>query len=432
MSGLIETDKGSQKEDKPIPFSIGSHIYESSYTSLITHERLDGTNYMEWSLNAEIKIRGRKHWGYITGTKVAPADTKSEAYEVWDDANSLVKSWPLDAMTKDIRSLFLRLPTVQKIWEAIKRTYTVEKDASKAYQLHCEVISIRQNGGSIISYFGKLLRIWQELDAIDECIMECANDILTYTTKVNSQHVYIFLAGLDSQLDGVRGRILSTKPLPNLHTVYATVCVEANRQGAMFGDKIGEGVVMVTRTTSTSKKDLKCTHCNGTGHIIETCFKLHGYPDWHPKGKKASQTTSQPKGNLTTVLGFNAHSGISLTSNSDWIIDSSATNHMTCDRYRFSHFSSKCPQTSITNANGISSPVMGIGTNIHTKEKIGSGKQSGGLYYLEDGFSSTKNGRAHVANTDLQPQNKTAIWIWHRRLVLSNGEYFKHDLKDFM
>ncbi|GMP59725.1 hypothetical protein CsSME_00022887 [Camellia sinensis var. sinensis] len=251
MSSLIDTDKGSQKEDKPIPFAIGSHIHESSYTSLITPERLDGTNYMEWSLSHPKSGHDRpKHWGYITGTRVAPADTKSKAYEVWDDENSLVKSWLLDAMTKDIRSLFLRLPTAQKIWEAIKRTYTVEQDASKAYQLHCEVISI-------------------QLDAIDECIMECADDILTYTTKVNSQ---------------------------------------SNRRGAMSGDKIGEGAVMVTRTTSTSKKDLKCTHCNGTGHIIDTCFKLHGYSNWHPKDKKASQTTSQPKGNLTTALGFNTHS----------------------------------------------------------------------------------------------------------------------------
>ncbi|GMP50093.1 hypothetical protein CsSME_00016842 [Camellia sinensis var. sinensis] len=243
MFGLINTDKGSQKEDKPIPFSIGSHIHESSYTSLITPEQLDGTTYMKWSLNAEIKICGIKHWGYITGTRVAPADTKSEAYEVWDDTNSLVKSWLLDAMTKDIRSLFLRLPTAQKIWEAIKRNFYTSK------------------WGFHHLLFWELLRIWQELDAIDECIMECANDILTYTTK-----------------------------------------------GAMSRDKIREGAVMVTKTTSTSKKDLKCTHYNGTGHIIDNCFKLHGYPDWHPKGKKASQTTSQPKGNLTTALGFNPHS----------------------------------------------------------------------------------------------------------------------------
>ena len=24
----------------------------------------------------------------------------------------------------------------------------------------------------------------------------------------------------------------------------------------------------------------KCTHCGSTKHTCDTCFKLHGYPDW--------------------------------------------------------------------------------------------------------------------------------------------------------
>ncbi|GAU34490.1 hypothetical protein TSUD_388020 [Trifolium subterraneum] len=32
----------------------------------LTPERLDNTNYDEWSLNAQNKIRGRKRWGYVT------------------------------------------------------------------------------------------------------------------------------------------------------------------------------------------------------------------------------------------------------------------------------------------------------------------------------------------------------------------------------
>ncbi|KAF9617330.1 hypothetical protein IFM89_035311 [Coptis chinensis] len=53
--------------------------------------------------------------------------------------------------------------------------------------------------------------------------MECANDIKKYTTKVNSQRVYVFLAGLDSHLDG------------------------ANRQDAMLGRTSNEGTAMAAR-----------------------------------------------------------------------------------------------------------------------------------------------------------------------------------------
>ncbi|KAJ0112319.1 hypothetical protein Patl1_00847 [Pistacia atlantica] len=62
-----------------------------------------------------------------------------------EDENYLVKSRLLDAMTKDIRSLFLRLATTKEIWEAAKRTYLVDQDASKVYQLHCQEIFVRLN-----------------------------------------------------------------------------------------------------------------------------------------------------------------------------------------------------------------------------------------------------------------------------------------------
>ena len=188
-----KSDSDSYKKNKNS--KIGFPIHENS---LITPERLDDTNYIEWSLNAQNKIRGRKCWGFISGTKTAPKDENSEEYESWQDENCLVKSWLLDAMTKDIRSLFLHLGTTKKIWNVVKQTYSVDQDASKAYQLHCEVMSIRQNGESIIFYFGKLQKIWQQLDDIDDCTMECTSDIIKYTAKVNAQHVYIFLAGLDS------------------------------------------------------------------------------------------------------------------------------------------------------------------------------------------------------------------------------------------
>jgi transposase InsO family protein len=469
MSKEMETE--SKKSD-PVPVP---HTHDL-YSSLIP-ERLDGTNYTEWALNAKNKIRGRKHWGYISGKKVAPTKETSDEYETWQDENCMVKSWLLDAMTKDVRSLFIRLPTAKKIWESVKETYSVSQDASKAYQLYCKVISIKQDGGFIVSYFAKLQKLWQEIDAIENCTMECTKDVETYTNKLNAQRVYIFLAGLDTHLDGVRGRILATIPLPGIQTVYANVCVEANRQEAMLSATQNEGAVMAMKRPINSKKgNRKCTHCNGNNHVMETCFKLHGYPEWHPKGKKEEALNS----NSTTATGFVAKSGKSqsacgfsvVTIGRDWIIDTGATHHMTCDKYMFTHLSSNSPVPVIINANGVSSPVMGIGTisisplltiydvlfvpslncnllsvsqltkshncsflffptycilqNIHTKEKIGSGKRSEGLYYLE-GNSQNSKGKAlaHSMNDGLQAKNIEEIWQWHKRLGHPSFSYLK-------
>ena len=112
-----------------------------------------------------------------------------------------------------------------------------------------------------------------------------------------------FLTGLDSHLDGVRGWILATIPLPSIQIVYTNVCVEPNLQEAMPSGTQNEGAAMAMKMSSNSKKEnRKCTHCNGTNHIVDTYFKLHGYPEWHPKGKNWSLPRTTPPLQLDLLL----------------------------------------------------------------------------------------------------------------------------------
>ena len=107
-----------------------------------------------------------------------------------------------------------------------------------------------------------------------------------------------------------------------------------------------------------SKKGIrKCTHCNGDNHVVETCFKLHGYPDWHPKGKTTPNTKvdATSKSHISTAAGFVTKLGISnsalnlsvVTRGSEWIIDLGATDDMTCDPHKFTSFSPNCSKTFI-------------------------------------------------------------------------------------
>jgi len=81
-----------------------------------------------------------------------------------------------------------------------------------------------------------------------------------------------------------------------------------------------------------SKKGIrKCTHYNGDNHVVETSFKLHGYPNWHPKGKTTPNTKvdATSKSHISIAAGFLTKSGISnsvlnlfvVTRGSEWIID---------------------------------------------------------------------------------------------------------------
>ncbi|MCI81798.1 hypothetical protein A2U01_0103072, partial [Trifolium medium] len=42
------------------------------------------------------------------------------------------------------------------------------------------------------------------------------------------------------------------------------------------------------------KKEIcKCNYYNGDNHVMEACFKLHGYLEWHPKGKTTSNNKTE-------------------------------------------------------------------------------------------------------------------------------------------
>jgi len=70
----------------------------------------------------------------------------------------------------------------------MQQTYSISQDASISYQLYHEVISTQQNGGSVVTYFGKLHRLWLEYDTITNC-MECPKDVEKYNNMINSQRV---------------------------------------------------------------------------------------------------------------------------------------------------------------------------------------------------------------------------------------------------
>lgn len=57
MTDSKDSGVDSLKKNESITSSTGFHIQKTS--SLITPERLNCTNYIEWSLNAQNKIRGR-------------------------------------------------------------------------------------------------------------------------------------------------------------------------------------------------------------------------------------------------------------------------------------------------------------------------------------------------------------------------------------
>ena len=71
------------------------------------------------------------------------------------------------------------------------------------YLLNQRAFSIRQSGRSLPTYYGELVKIFQELDYRDKVKMRDLEDIIMYKTSVDKLRIHIFLNGLDAEFEQV-------------------------------------------------------------------------------------------------------------------------------------------------------------------------------------------------------------------------------------
>ncbi|XP_021811716.1 uncharacterized protein LOC110754899 [Prunus avium] len=385
------------------------------YSTPLTSDKLDGSNYASWSRGARITITSRRMASWINGKKPAPSQD-STAYAEWEEDNCLVQSWLLNSITKPVRALFEHGDTAFYIWEAAQKTYTVTQNSSRLFQLRRQSILIGQNGESVKVFYEKLHAIWQEIDCLRPNEFSCSADGARRLKEIEADRVYDFLGGLDPPYDGVRSRILALSPIPPPLEAYVMVMEEDTRQSAMLGGgsmalkvdparhrpvsqhdatgrapsrKFGSsaGSRPSAPTSTALEGPLKCHHYS------EKCFKEHGCPDWFANYKARMYG---PKATYT-VTPDEAHPPAPFAN--------------LCASDTMAVLMAYLPQLLVK--------------DLRTHEKIGHGKRIGGLYYLQLPAAAVRD---CVANKALSGsvKDKQQLWLWHRRLGHPSIGYLRH------
>ena len=252
-------------------------IHETSFPTISI--KLDGANYHIWSQIMEMHIAGRK---------VAPVENDS-SYDEWKAEDALVKSWLINSMTDKLMAHFVQCGTAKKVWDVVKRSYLDVSDSSQVYELMKKSFQSRQGGHPLSEYYNELNSIFLELDYRRLNDMECINDIEKLRKRIVEDRIYIFLAGLDHNLDQVSGRILAASPLPSLEEAYSKVRRKEQRIFTMgIEDQLEVLALTIKKNNSQPTPPIRSpnhfsrfyTHCNNTRHTEDVCWKKHGYPEW--------------------------------------------------------------------------------------------------------------------------------------------------------
>ncbi|KAK4411815.1 Retrovirus-related Pol polyprotein from transposon RE1 [Sesamum angolense] len=243
-----------------------------------------------------LELQSSDHPGFITGKCVRP-DENSDDFEKWMRVDCMVISWLLNSISKDIVDAFLYTAFAHDLWTELEQRFG-ECNGPLLYQIQREIASISQGALSVTGYFTKLKQLWDELTylaPVPHCNCEYSRTVVDYAT---SNQLMQFLMGLNDIYDHMRNQILVTDPLPNVNKAYSIILrVEKQRQINLSLHEGNEGAAMFTRAGAykkdgqnksdfkkrnfVDKKNLRCDNCNRSGHDRNTCFKIHGIPNWY-------------------------------------------------------------------------------------------------------------------------------------------------------
>ncbi|KAL0366821.1 UNVERIFIED_CONTAM: Retrovirus-related Pol polyprotein from transposon RE1 [Sesamum radiatum] len=405
---------------------------------------LTGNNYLNWSFGIKRALSAKMKLGFIDGTSVKP-NAGHPHFEQWIRVDSMVTTWILNSISKDIVEAFMYTKSSRNHWLDLEQRYG-ECNGPQLYQLQREICSMTQGNATLSSYFTNMKRLWDEMLELkptqqctcDGCTCGALKGMVAFTQLMQ------FLMGLNDSFEGVRHQILVMDPVPSINKAYAMVrSVEKQKQVHMELSEATEntalhvkgGIKYDKRKYNLDKRSQYCVHCDRAGHSKETCFKLHGTPDWYKElvekrkrdagaargfavdtgPKKGTQLDAkeellhelislmknnmqslQPQGNFAHVDDFagmnSVFAGYGTDILSSWIVDTGATNHMT-----------------------------------RSKRIVAVGKQIGNLYLLDNTSFDPVVISSYIKHKNVcftsQVCNRT---LWHRRLGHASSFVLQH------
>ncbi|KAK3017640.1 hypothetical protein RJ639_003232 [Escallonia herrerae] len=127
-----------------------------------------------------------------------------------------------------IRATVSQLNEAKLIWDSLKTRYSIP-NRPRSYKLWFDASMTTQGGTSVMTYYTKLLGLWDELLTLSPLeLCGCPKG----TEKMNwyqDLQTYQLLMGLDDKYATLHTQIINMDPFPNIDRVYAIMQEESHR-----------------------------------------------------------------------------------------------------------------------------------------------------------------------------------------------------------
>lgn len=190
----------AKQEASPASITMGSPYFMSHSDNpgvSITPVTLTGENYAEWASELENALCAKHKIGFIDGTLLMPDEKeKPTEAELWKTVNSMIVGWIRASISATVRSTVTFTPDAYKMWSDLKRRFSIG-NAVRVHQLRAELAACKQEGSTVLEYYGRLSSKWEELlsyKPLPTCTCGASTKI---SQDYEEEKVHMFLMGLD-------------------------------------------------------------------------------------------------------------------------------------------------------------------------------------------------------------------------------------------
>jgi hypothetical protein len=265
---------------------------------------LTGENYNTWSRSMLVSLSAKNKIGLLDGSICKPSK-HDDFFLAWTRCNDMVVSWILHVVSSDIKSSIIYITSSKIMWEGLKDRYS-QRNGPRIFQLQKLIAATFQENSNVSQYFTQLKTLWEELNNYRPMsICNCCNcgRVKSILELHSQEQVDQFLMGLNDSFSAVRAQILLTDPLPPLNKVFSLIIQEEKQKEITVNSMSHESIAFLTKSVlnpsssqmneptalmtksilgsrfakSNFRKPI-CSHCGLSGHTIEKCYKVHGFP----------------------------------------------------------------------------------------------------------------------------------------------------------
>ncbi|CAE6235555.1 unnamed protein product [Arabidopsis arenosa] len=291
----------------------------------IVSEVFDGTNYDDWQIAIKIALDAKNKLAFIDGSVPRPLESDA-MFRIWSRCNSMVKSWLLNSVSKQIYKSILRFNDASEIWNDLLTRYHIT-NLPRSYHLSQQIWSLQQGTMDLATYYTTLRTLWNELDSAD-CVTLCKRCDCCKAMEQRGEHARVikFLAGLNESYAVIRSQIIMKKHVPSLAEIYNLLdhsqrsFTPVPSNAVAFNVSAPEPVqASINATYNVKPQKVICSHCGYTGHTVDKCYKIHGYPMGfkHKFKNQADKSSSTDKSAvpIKPVVAQLAMTDVSVTAN---------------------------------------------------------------------------------------------------------------------